>query len=245
MSLRAEKTMIDFHTHILPGVDDGAKGVEESLALLNMLADQGVTTAFATPHFIPSRSETPERFLHRRTTALERLPKDLPIELLVGAELTYYPGISRMSSLLDLRLQGTRILLLEMPAERWSDYTVGELTELTHSSNILLMLAHIERFIGYQKGNVIDSLVASGVIMQSNASFFAERKTQSKAIKLLKRGWISVLGSDCHNLDFRAPRLDLAAAAIEKRLGAEYLDMISALSNKIVKKTVNKTVQSI
>ena len=60
--------MIDLHTHILPNVDDGSSSLEESLALLRMLASQGVTLTAATPHFYAT-SDTPEKFFRRREAA--------------------------------------------------------------------------------------------------------------------------------------------------------------------------------
>lgn len=64
--------MIDFHSHILPGIDDGSASVEESLKLLEMLAEQGVKTVVATPHFYPDRTSVSD-FLRRRDAAYQRL----------------------------------------------------------------------------------------------------------------------------------------------------------------------------
>ena len=64
--------MIDLHTHILPNVDDGSSSLEESLALLRMLASQGVTLTAATPHFYAT-SDTPEQFFRRREAAWKQL----------------------------------------------------------------------------------------------------------------------------------------------------------------------------
>ena len=60
--------IIDFHTHVLPGIDDGSCNVEESIALLRKEAEQGITHVIATPHFYP-RYDTPEHFLERRAEA--------------------------------------------------------------------------------------------------------------------------------------------------------------------------------
>lgn len=64
--------MIDFHTHILPGVDDGAENIETALAMLREEAVQGVNQVFATPHFYADE-ETPEAFLERRRASFEGL----------------------------------------------------------------------------------------------------------------------------------------------------------------------------
>jgi len=81
--------MIDLHTHILPNVDDGSSSLEESLALLRMLASQGVTLTAATPHFYAT-SDTPEQFFRRREAAWQQLSgameSGMPCVLL-GAEV--------------------------------------------------------------------------------------------------------------------------------------------------------------
>lgn len=109
--------MIDFHSHILPGMDDGSQTVEESLTLLEMLRAQGVDTVAATPHFY-ARENSPEVFLRRRREAWERLNARLTPggpQVLLGAEVRYYRGISRLEELHRLCLSGTHVLLLEMP----------------------------------------------------------------------------------------------------------------------------------
>ena len=75
--------MIDVHTHILPGIDDGSKSVEMSLEMLRILASQGVTTVVATPHFYATRNN-PESFYEDRQRAREQLgqlPEDLPLDV--------------------------------------------------------------------------------------------------------------------------------------------------------------------
>ena len=90
--------LIDFHSHILPGIDDGSKALEMSIQMLRMEAQQGIGHVVATPHFYP-QYDTPERFLRRRAAAeialREEMQKhtDLPA-LSVGAEVYYFSGIS-------------------------------------------------------------------------------------------------------------------------------------------------------
>ena len=82
--------MIDIHSHILPGIDDGSQSVEESHALLALLREQGVETVVATPHFYADRND-PENFLRRRKEALARLDHgetEMP-RILLGAEVAY------------------------------------------------------------------------------------------------------------------------------------------------------------
>ena len=89
------KTVIDFHSHILPGVDDGSKNLEQSLAMLQMEAAQGIKRVVATPHFY-AQHDKPEKFLRKREEAQRQLRQlisenpGLP-ELSIGAEVYYFP----------------------------------------------------------------------------------------------------------------------------------------------------------
>lgn len=217
--------MIDWHTHVLPGMDDGSRSVEESLSLLRMLAQQGVHIVMATPHFYAG-SESVDAFLARRKTAYDNLqqafPADTP-EILLGAEVRYYPGISRLADLKRLRIEGTKLLLLEMSMERWTEYTVRELVELASSGDLSLILAHVERYRSLQSSDVWNRLYESGIRMQVNAGFFIGLPTKRKALALLRDGGIHFLGSDCHNLKTRPPRVGKACEMIRKKFGDEFL----------------------
>lgn len=213
--------MLDLHTHILPSFDDGSKNPEESVLLLQMLKQQGVDTLAATPHFY-SDVESVEHFLVRRNSSLEALkrvaPSDAP-RLLVGAEVRFYDGISRLEGLSSLCIEGTKLLLLEMPFCKWTDFTLKELTELSCSSEYTIVLAHIDRYLATQGIEVFARLRENGILMQMNCEFFNRVFTRSKAIKLLMEGFVSFIGSDCHNLNTRAPEMDKTISIIKRRVG--------------------------
>ncbi|MCR5138360.1 MAG: capsular polysaccharide biosynthesis protein [Oscillospiraceae bacterium] len=223
--------MIDFHCHILPGIDDGSRNVEMSLAMISAQARQGIDTIVATSHFYATQ-RSPERFLFRRQEAYDKLLSVLPPDsptILLGAEVLYFPGISHMEALPKLCIEGTDILLLEMPFEPWQDYYIREVRELAHSREFTLMLAHIERYYYDQPVSVWDDFLDLGILMQSNAEFFLPFRTKRKALKLLKEGRIHLLGTDCHNTESRAPRMDEAVNVIRKHLGQTVLDEIDDL----------------
>lgn len=228
--------MIDFHSHVLPSIDDGSGSVEESLELLTMLSRQGVDTVMATPH-IDFGDNTPEAFLAKREESATRLSEfvtDGMPRILLGAEVTYFQGISRVSALADLRIVGTKLLLIEMPSERWSDYTVRELEELSFCSGIAPMIAHIERCMDYQKTKALQKLTDCGIIMQANASFFNDLRTRRRALKLLQHGAVHVIGSDCHSVKHRPPHIGEAADIITERLGADFLKGMNSFSKKLI-----------
>lgn len=217
--------MIDFHSHVLPGMDDGSRDARESERMLSMLKEQGVKTVVATPHYSASH-ESPEDFLVRRKKALEKLEdflSDEKIRVLSGAEVSYYPGISKLEDLEKLTVEGTSLLLLEMPFTRWTEYTVNELVEIAGFSDVQLVLAHIERYLPLQSKAVWQRLYDSGILMQVNAGFFIRPFTRNRGIRYLKEGKIHFLGSDCHNTTSRPPNLHKAYRFIAKKLGEEFL----------------------
>lgn len=218
--------MIDFHSHILPGIDDGSKSVEETLQLLRMLSDQGIKIVCATPHFNADRISVDD-FLEKRTASYKSLEgiltDDLP-EIRQGAEVAYYEGISRMESLSKLCIDGTGLLLIEMPFTAWTEFTVQEIIQLSCSGNMRIVLAHIERYLPYLKKSVLNRILETDILLQVNASFFNDLPTRRKALKMLKNGDIQLFGSDCHNTSVRPPKLSDALCIVEKKMGAEYLD---------------------
>ena len=204
--------------------------------MLSILRAQGVKKVVATPHFYATK-DSPADFFARRDEAYRSLIDACPEakeSVLLGAEVEYYYGVSRMSELFDMRYQNTDLLLLEMPIARWSDYTVKELIELAAYGNVRLVLAHVERYMALQPKKVWQSLLDADIIMQANASFFLMPKTSRKALKLLKRGEISIIGSDCHGSEYRAPRLDEVYELIEKKLGGDVLMRVADFGRRIL-----------
>ncbi len=228
--------MIDFHSHILPGIDDGSKDVNMSLQMVKALSEQGVGTICATSHFYATQRSV-QRYLMRRQEAWDALsavlPEDAP-EILLGAEVLYFPGISRMEELPQLCLEGTDILLLEMPFTAWNDYTIREVKELAISRDFTLMLAHIERYYFQQPTKIWDEFLDLDILMQSNAEFFLPFRTRRKALKLLKEGRIHLLGTDAHNMSSRSPNMAEARAMIRKHLGDAILEEIDSLGEELL-----------
>ena len=213
--------MIDIHTHILPGMDDGSGSLEESLAMAKESARQGVRLLAATPHFYATQ-EDPNSFLRRREKSLALLEsawQDSFPTLLVGAEVRYFDGISRVEKIAHLTLDHTRILLLEMPFTSWSRRMVEEVVELQRSRGLQVLLAHVERYMKNQDGQVWETFRQNGVWMQCNANFFLRWQTKRKAQALFKKGEIQMLGSDTHNMTSRPPNLALAREVLVKSLG--------------------------
>ncbi len=217
--------MIDLHSHILPAMDDGACCLEESLALVELLHAQGIKTVVATPHFYADR-ETVDSFLNRRERCTMLLKQNctgsIP-DMLLGAEVRYYCGISRLEGLHRLCIQNSSLLLLEMPTARWSEHTVRELEALSSHAGLRIVLAHMERYQRLQSTQTVERLWRCGILIQANADTFLKASTKRRALSCLRDGHIHFIGSDCHDLTSRPPRIGNAYAWIEKKLGAKFL----------------------
>lgn len=214
--------MIDFHTHILPGIDDGSRSVEESIQLLQEESRQGVDTVFLTPHFYAER-RSPVEFLKKRYSAWKSLSTyitpDLP-NIRLGAEVQYFEGISTVEDIRHLRIAGTDLLLLEMPFCRWTERMVETVSELTDLWDVRVVLAHIERYLPMQSPELWAKLRSRGIFMQSNVSFFQNWQTRRQAMRMLSEGGIQFVGSDCHNLDTRRPNWEKFPSGARHKLMA-------------------------
>ncbi len=231
--------MLDFHSHILPEIDDGAQNIDESIAMLKMLSNQGVNTVALTSHYI-AMEESPEMFLQRRKQSYEKLldyindSSDTFPQLRLGAEVYYYPNICKMDELSSLTLEGTNLLLLEMPMARFNEYTIREIEEYMNSSDMQIVIAHIERCLKYQKKDTLQRLLDCGVLFQVNASFFTTRSTKRKALKMFKDGMIHFIGSDCHNTKYRPPKIDEAICVIKEKFSQEAIDKFIEKQNAYI-----------
>ena len=230
----------DFHSHVLPCMDDGSTSVEMSIAMLQAAAEQGITHVIATPHFYAHRN-TPERFLERRNQAEKILREEmqkysgLP-KLSVGAEVLFFKGISECDALKLLTISEKNCILLEMAECPWGDYAFREIEQIREKQGLLPIIAHVDRYIGpWQDHGIPARLEKLPVMVQANAEFFLRRFTAPMAMRMLKRGQIHVLGSDCHNLTSRRQNLGEALQRIQKKFGQDAVDYIRTCESVIFK----------
>ena len=215
-------TVIDFHSHILPDIDDGSASVEMSLAMLKMAAEQGIRQMVATPHFYPQQ-DSPDCFLERRERAAAQLQnlmtEELP-QITLGAEVYFFRGMSQSDQLSRLTIQGKKCILIEMPAAPWTEEMYRELEAIRIQRGIVPIIAHVDRYIGpFRTYGIPKRLEELPVLVQANASFFLNKHTAGAALRMLKADRIHLLGSDCHNLTTRKPNLADAWQCIDRKLG--------------------------
>ncbi len=230
---------IDFHSHVLPGIDDGSSCLEESLALMAMQAKQGVTHTVATPHFYP-RHQRFDEFLGRRQEAEGLLrqalegKEGLP-ELTVGAEVHFFSGIGNCEELKQLTIGAGRFILIEMPHGEWSRRMYQDLEDISGKQDLTPIIAHVDRYMGsFSSHGIPEKLMDAGCLIQANASAFLSAPGSALAMRLLKKGCIHLLGSDCHSVDTRPPKIGPALEKIRGKLGEEFLSQMARLGESIL-----------
>ena len=217
--------MTDLHTHILPGIDDGAKTIEESISLLQAEVSDSVTTVALTPHFNLSSAEQPE-FLEQRAKAFRILNKavhkhKLPVNLILGAEVAF------STELLDYDLdslcfEGTKTLLIELPLLQYHSFT-HEIFYRLQLNGYTPLIAHAERYSYLIRDtDLLEKLVRSGTQVQINAGAMLRMgRTRRKLLKMISADLIHVIATDTHSVSMRPPRLASAVKVVEKKLGTE------------------------
>ena len=198
----------DIHTHIMPGVDDGAQNLGEALTALRVLINEGVRRVVATPHF---QASLLERVAHeidpfeRFDRAYEQLKTAASADAL---EITIERGCEFKldAPTLDLseprlRLAGSRYALVEFASFRVPPFAENQLLAV-HEAGWIPVLAHTERYAGVSSAwDRVEGWFRQGTLLQVNArSLFGSYgpEPQYVAQELLRLGWVSCLASDFH-----------------------------------------------
>ena len=217
--------IIDFHSHILPGMDDGSRDIPMSLEMLGESARQGVTVQVLTPHYYPWK-ESIRSFLSRREESVSRLRSALVPGLprvLIGAETAFSPHMTK-EDLSSLCIEGSRLLLIELPFESWDDRVINEITSLSLDTGYHVVLAHVERYMGYKRNSeILSELSRLPIHIQLNAEAFSGFFAGRKMMPFFRLSCGVLLGSDAHNLTNRRPNLADGRRCIEKHLGRDFL----------------------
>ena len=221
--------MIDLHTHILPGLDDGARTLDEALDMARAFVADGVTAIAATPH-VRDDYPTSADVMLRAVEALRRALEDagVPLAVLPGAELAV-DWIARLdeAELGRLSLAGSgRYILVETPYYGWPVELVERLLRL-RVAGFTPVLAHPERNGEVQAApSLLAPLVHGGTLVQVTAASLDGRlgaRTRETALRLLATGLAHVVASDAHTPDVRAAGMRSAVEAVQDAALAEWL----------------------
>lgn len=208
--------MVDYHIHILPGLDDGASSREEFLEMAREAQKAGTTCLVATPHFLPGVYATRRELVLAAVAEGCRLLQENGVDLRLEPGMEVYltpelPSLAREGHLLTLG--GGRHLLIEFPFQEIPVYAEQALFQLM-LQGLTPVLAHPERNRWVQEDqDRLARLVGRGCLVQINAgSLFGEygRRAKAAAESLVRRGFVHLLGSDAHSP--RTPALNMTAA---------------------------------
>ena len=220
--------MIDIHSHILPGIDDGAKDLSESLALLNIAKNDGITHMVATPHIHIGRFNNSASQLYSELANLkaQALVNNIGIKLAVAAEVRL--DVELMSLVLGNKLpfigtlNSVNYLLLELPhshVPQGYDKFINWLTK----QNIKVIIPHPERNRDIQVNPFyIDRLKQLGCEFQLTASSIEGawgETAKNISIDMLKKGLVTYVASDAHSVKRRPPILSKAKKIVEELIG--------------------------
>ena len=218
--------MVDIHTHIIPGVDDGAQNMDDTIAMCRLAAEDGVGTIVATPHAYWSREVNGGPVIENGTAAVrEALEANaISVKIVPGCEVPMERNL--VAKLTVDRFwtidASSAYLLLEPPWGALPDYLYSLIQEIL-DQGITPIIAHPERSPDLQhKPQIVAKLVAMGSLTQITANSILGRhgpKAREIAWRLLEEGLAHVVASDSHNSTNRPPRLSEARREVEEAYG--------------------------
>lgn len=235
--------LCDLHSHILPGLDDGAQDMEETMEALKSAYAQGVRTIITTPHHYPERYESSRQAILEtlETVRAQCHRANLEIRLLPGQECYYY---SELPDKLDagevLTLADSRYVLVEFSPDCPYTQLYQGVTRL-QQRGYLPILAHFERYRCLEQDAHLQEIHDHGILLQMNYDTFLYRRHslwKSRWQKLVQSGSVDLLGSDCHGTHFRPCHIQDGVQWLEKHVREEWLEqMLLANTEKILRDT--------
>ena len=220
--------MIDMHSHILPGVDDGAQILDDSLRLLDVAIDNGVKVQYCTPHihigrYNNNRSQLEASFQKFNDIIKVKKPE---IELRLGSEVRIGPEVLpliKQGQVLWLgKWQGKDVMLMEFPHNMIPAGSINVVQWLM-KEGIQPLIAHPERNRGIQEQpSKLKEFIDAGCLLQvTSGSLLGNFGPEAKSIslKLLSEKLITLLATDCHNIEYRPPNLAAGFNFVRKIMG--------------------------
>ncbi len=220
--------MIDMHSHILPGLDDGAADWDEALAMARVAVEDGITEMVCTPHWVLGKYENDRETVLRRFAEFEeRLAAEkIPLKIHSGTELridTSIPGRLKDGRLLSLN-NGSGYVLLELPDEAMPENLHDFFWNL-QINGYRPILSHVERNPYFRENpDRLLHWVENGILTQITAASLLEgfaEEIREFALSLVEHRLVHMLVTDTHSLRMRKPQLSGARRVIEDLVGPE------------------------
>ena len=216
--------MIDLHSHILPGLDHGARNWEEALDMCRIAVDDGITVMAATPHV----SETFPNSIDSITAAADKLRDRLAtaaifLDILAGGDYHIRPDLAP-GNVLTLNNNG-RYFLLEFPYEVIPFHAEDFIEILVQKRGLVPIITHPERIYSLHGREIrLEKMIGKGALVQITGDSITGAfgpPCRKSAERMLKKGLVHIIASDAHWADERPPRLSASRAAAARIVGED------------------------
>jgi protein-tyrosine phosphatase len=199
--------VIDIHSHILPGIDDGPENIADSIEIIRKAGEQGVQTLVATPHIFEPQSESSWQEIYNIFNDLKRslFSEKIDVELILGAEIFISPDLpQQLIEISGLSINNNnKYVLLEFPLYEIPPFSEETLFKLI-LKGIIPIIAHPERYVEIQRDiGKLYNLVRNGALTQVNAGSLIGKygkSTQKTVREMLAHNLVHMIGSDVHSL---------------------------------------------
>lgn len=232
--------MIDIHSHILPGIDDGAKSIEDSLNMAKLAVEEGITKIIATPHHQNGK------YLNKRQDIIEGVSelnnllqnRNIPLEVLPGQETRIYGELIEDIDKGDiLPLNHTNYLFIELPSGHVPRYTEQLLFDV-QLKGFTPIIVHPERNAGIMENpNKLLNLVKKGALTQVTAGSLVGRfgkKIQKFSLQLIEANLTHFISSDAHNVTSRSFHMRESLSVVSKEFGNQAIYYFQENSSLLV-----------
>ena len=230
--------MVDFHSHILPDIDDGSRDYDESTRLLIEAKQAGFTKIVSTSHYAVDCFEVPE---YKRKKLIDDLKQEKEsLDIILGSEIFLtYNIVDLLKEYKASTINGTNYILIELPL-RNSFPNLKDFLNKLRDNDYKLILAHPERYsIIHKNFNLLYDLKELGVIFQSNYGSILGiygGATKRTVKRMFKENLISLLGSDVHRENSIYLKIPKAIEKIKKIISEEDFKKLSNDNAEIVLK---------
>ncbi|MBQ7037351.1 MAG: hypothetical protein IJN74_07720 [Clostridia bacterium] len=231
--------MIDLHTHVLPGIDDGPKKAEESIRMLADAYKQGVRLCGATPHVVLHQEDAIAHFIKKRqesyralSAEMEKASLSFP-KLILGAEVFLDHDITRHDALKALCLEETPYILVEFPLSApynpyWSEWLHSLIVR-----GFRPIVAHIDRYLHAEK--MLSDFHGLAITYQINAARFRSFSGRRFVGRLLSEAAPCIVGSDMHNMAVRNCDIQIAFTKANKKFPKKAEALFSGTAMQMLK----------
>ena len=227
MKKHPEIKLMDIHTHILPGVDDGAQNMQEALSLCRLAWDSGTRAMILTPHYRGIYKPSPEILQAAFRNFQQTLKKELPkMNLYLGCEVRFVDDTQQKLESGNIHcMADSRYVLLEFAPTAFRPQIISGIIQCLSVGKVPI-IAHAERYNTFRNDpTLVDDVLKMGAYIQLNADsvmgkhgFFVKRFCH----KLLKAEKVHFIASDAHDLKYRPPKLIRCYHRICKKYGETY-----------------------